>query len=150
LGHGADATALCRGIRAAAPGVFLGYAPQFQYSCDTCASGTPRFFADFPWHEFDADCGDAMLPQVYWDEFSNQDVMVAWRFVVDGAAQLGLRAPIWAIQDCDDGARVRDLDAFFALAGDHASLWRWPDPGSPLASVVNQIDWKARSGPAGL
>ena len=66
----------------------------------------------------------------------------AWDFTVKGYASLGLKAPIWGMQDNDDGASANDQNAFFALAGDHASVFRWPDSGSPLLEQLEQIRWR--------
>jgi hypothetical protein len=150
FGYGADAVALCQGIRQRTPGKFLGYTAEFNYPDANTQLGTPVYFSRFPWREFDSNCGDAFLPQVYWDEFyDNRDIRAAWSFTVQGARSLGLKAPIWPIQDFDDNASVADLDAFFQLTGPGASLWRWPDPGSPLLQTVEQINWRGVQG-AGL
>ena len=131
VAHDADAVALCDGIRAGAPGKFLGYT----------TFGWVAYHTDFPYQAFDAHCGDAFLPQTYWDEWTTGPVG-GYQKAVDGAAQLGLTAPIWAIQDDYGGASAADMNAFFAAAGPRASVWRWPSPGdTQIAARLAQLDW---------
>ena len=156
FGHAADATSLCRGTRAQAPGKFIGYTATFNYFAPGGQyTGTPQYFPDFPWHAFDADCGDGFFPQSYFSEQSNPDPVAMWNFTRSGAQQLGLNAPLWPITDFNDHqVSVADLDVFFALAGEHASLWRYPYPDDALRDVnhqqLGQIHFSANSGDAGL
>ncbi len=131
-GHGVEATALCQGIRRKAPGIFLGYS----------SFGWVGYHTDFPYREFDKDCGDAFLPQVYWS-----DRQVTWEFGYYQAKQMldaaGLQAPVWMAQSNDDGINggppptVDGLNAFFDQAGPYSSLWEFPE-ASRIAKL-NQL-----------
>jgi hypothetical protein len=129
--HDADAIALCDGIRAGAPGKFLGYT----------TFGWVGYHTDFPFAQFDQHCGDAFLPQTYWDEWSTGPVG-GLNKAVQGAATLGLSAPIWAIQDNYGGATVADMNTFFDAAGARSSLWRYPNPSdTSLLAALGQLHW---------
>jgi hypothetical protein len=138
--HSADAKALCEGIRAKVPGVWLGYT----------SFGWVGYHTGFPFTSFDTYCGDSAWPQVYYS-----DRGVTW----DGASGLsqaismyksaGLKAPFWPIQSNDDvyqttsGPTTADLNGFFAKAGPYSSLWEFPAAG--LTTKLNQLsglDWK--------
>jgi hypothetical protein len=144
-GTSGQATTLCKGIRAKIGNKLLAYNPQFNWPYGGNSElGTPQFFPTYPWKEFDDWCGDATLPQVYFDENggSYASYHTAWSWTVAGYKSLGLKAPIWGMQDNDDGASVADQNGFFALAGDRASVFRWPPIGSPLLEQLEQIRWR--------
>lgn len=131
VGHASDATALCRGIRQRVPRVFLGYT----------TFGWVDYHLDFPYAQFDQQCGDAFLPQSYWDLWTTGPTGGLMKGREDYRKH-GWTAPVWPIQDNYDGATVDGLNAFFDAAGPRASLWRWPNPGD-LARLppLDQLDW---------
>jgi hypothetical protein len=122
---------LCNGIRQGAPGVFLGYT----------SFGWIGYHSNLPFADFDATCGDAFMPQVYWS-----DRGVSWSYGYNQAVQMlnaaGLHAPVWMIQSNDatpSGTRPStiDLNAFFMQAGAYTSLYEWPAAGNP--TLVAQL-----------
>jgi hypothetical protein len=128
FGQAGDATALCRGIREQAPGVFLGYTPNLNWTNhgNTRLSEPSMFLAEgYPWRQFDADCGDAVLPQLYWDEFASRNPLGHLTWFNNQSNALNLQAEIWPIQDIDEGASSSDLNAFFDAGGRNSSLWVW-------------------------
>ena len=132
--HSADAKALCEGIRAKVPGVWLGYT----------SFGWVGYHTGFPFKAFDTYCGDSAWPQVYYS-----DRGVSW----DGPSGLsqaismykaaGLTAPFWPIQSNDDvynttsGPTTAELNGFFDQAGAYSSLWEFPAAG--LTTKLNQL-----------
>lgn len=129
--HDVDALELCDKIRQKAPGVFLGYT----------SYGWVMYHTDFPYEAFDQACGDAFLPQTYWDLWSTGPEG-GYQKAIDGVQKLKLKAPVWAAQDNYNGATVADMDKFFAVAGPHASLWRWPNPkDSAIHAKMVQVKW---------
>ena len=130
--HDVDAVELCDEIRKQAPGVFLGYT----------SFGWISYHLDFPFEAFDQACGDAFLPQVYWDLWSSTTPAKSYALAVKDAKTLGLKAPMWAAQDNEMDPSATDLNAFFAVAGPRASLWRWPGSDSdPQFSKMQQLNW---------
>jgi hypothetical protein len=138
--HSADAKALCEGIRAKVPKVWLGYT----------SFGWVGYHTSFPFTAFDTYCGDSAWPQVYYS-----DRGVSW----DGPSGLsqaismynaaGLKAPFWPIQSNDDvfktssGPTTADLNAFFAKAGPYSSLWEFPAAGlSTKLTQLAALNWK--------
>lgn len=130
--HAADAQALCQGIRAKAPGVWLGYT----------SFGWVGYHGPFPWKTFDQYCGDAFFPQVYWT-----DRGVTWSYGLTQALKMisdaGLKAPVWVIQSNDNTpsggtASTADLNAFFDQAGIFSSLWELPAKAS--TAKLTQLD----------
>jgi hypothetical protein len=138
--HSAAATALCKGIRAAVPGVQLGYT----------SFGWVGYHAALPFAAFDADCGDAAFPQVYYS-----DRGVSW----DGPSGIsearamykaaGLKAPMWAIESNDDvkgtttGPTIADLNGFLDDVGKYASLWEFPAaPRTEKLAQLPSLHWK--------
>jgi len=121
-----EATKLCKGIRAAVPGVWLAYT----------SWGWPQYHTTFPYAAFEADCGDAYFPQVYWS-----DRGVSWSFgyddAVKGIKSVGIKSPIWMIQSNDDiygggGApSTANLNAWFDKADYRTSLWELPSKSAP-------------------
>lgn len=132
--HSADAKALCEGIRAKVPGVWLGYT----------SFGWVGYHGAFPFKAFDTYCGDSAWPQVY-----SSDRGVSW----DGPSGLsqalsmynaaGLKAPLWPIQSNDNvngtqsGPTTAELNGYFAKAGPYSSLWEFPAAG--LTTKLNQL-----------
>jgi hypothetical protein len=123
--HGPAAKALCQGIRAKRPKVWLGFT----------SYGWPQYHTTFPWAEFDMYCGDVWMPQVYWS-----DRGVSWSYGYDdavaGTKKVGIKAPMWMIQSNDDiykgGApTTADLNAWFDKAGPKTSLWELPSSSAP-------------------
>lgn len=124
-GHDLEARQLCEGIRAAAPGVWLGYT----------SFGWVGYHPTFPFRAFDRYCGDAFFPQVYWS-----DRGVSWSSGYTEAIQMlrtaGLQAPVWLVQSNDDTPQgtspaTGDLNAFFDLTSPFSSLWQFPSSASP-------------------
>jgi hypothetical protein len=138
--HAAEAQALCDGIRAKAPGIWLGYT----------SFGWAALHATFPFAAFDKHCGDGAFPQVYYS-----DRGVAWdgtKGLADALAQYkaaGLTAPVWPIQSNDDvakttaGPTVAELNGFFDAAGPTSSLWEFPAAGkTTLLDQLPLLHWK--------
>lgn len=138
--HSASAKELCDGIRAQAPGVWLGYT----------SFGWVGLHTAFPFAAFDASCGDSAWPQVYysdrgvkWDGPSGLDQATAQYKAA------GLKAAMWPIQSNDDvtgstaGPLLTDLNGFFDKAGTYASLWEFPDATktAKLAQLPS-LHWK--------
>jgi hypothetical protein len=130
--YAAQAEQLCQGIRAAVPGVWLGYT----------SFGWVGYHGALPFSTFDHDCGDAFFPQVYWS-----DRGVSWQSGLSQAIamiqQAGLKAPVWVIQSNDNtpsgGApATTDLNAFFTKAGMYSSLWELPSATTP--NKLAQLD----------
>ena len=126
-----QARALCEGIRARVPNVWLGYT----------SFGWVGYHSSLPFKTFDQYCGDGFFPQVYWS-----DRGVSWSFGYNQAKQqiaaAGLHAPVWMIQSNDNtpgGAApsTADLKAFNTQVGTLASLWEFPSAGS--AAKVTQL-----------
>jgi hypothetical protein len=153
-----QATTICKDLRGRLnQEKLIGYSAALQWTYGGQFVAAPQYFPQYPWKEFDQDCGDASFPQVYWPSFvaASRNPDFGWKFVTEGAAKLGLKAPIWAIQDAGAAAyshatSIADVNAFFRMGGDHISLWRWPDPGSALLGPMADMDWKGVGGPAGL
>lgn len=135
----AAATALCNGIRNAAPGVWLGYT----------SFGWVGYHTSFPFQTFDDLCGDAAFPQIYF-----ADRGVPW----DGPKGLsqalsqyqaaGLKAPLWPLTSnddvygTDDGPTTTALNGFFAAAGPFTTLWTFPDKARPeKLTQLDALDW---------
>lgn len=138
--HDAAAQALCSGIRAKAPGVWLGYT----------SFGWIGYHPALPWSTFDAHCGDAYFPQVYF-----ADRGVTW----DGSkglsqslaqyAAANLKAPLWPIGSNDDvygttaGPSTTSLHGFLNAAGPYTSLYAFPEPARPeKLSQLSMLPWK--------
>jgi hypothetical protein len=131
--HDLDAIELCDEIRKQAPGVFLGYT----------TFGWISYHLDFPYKAFDQACGDAFLPQVYWDLWTSTTPAKSYALAVKDAANLGLKAPMWAAQDNEMDPTQANLDAFFAAAGPRANLWRWPNSDSdPQFAKMQKLNWQ--------
>lgn len=134
--HDEAARALCQGVRAAIPGVFLGYT----------SFGWVANHPTMPFAAFDRDCGDAFLPQIYWND-AGFDWQTGWARARDMLARAGLRAPIWPIQSNDpspsgDRPGTADLEAFFGAAGPRATLYEWPAAGNPaLVDQLGALGW---------
>lgn len=131
-----DAIALCDGIRAAAPGKFLGFS----------SFGWISYHTIFPFKEFDQHCGDAHLPQTYYVFWSITPTQ-AYQQAVQQAGDLGLTAPIWAVQqnygEGNPDATVAEMNEFFDAAGPNSSLFRWPNPGdTSIRNAMNSLHWK--------
>jgi len=135
--HDLAAQQLCDGIRAAVPGVWLGYT----------SFGWVGYHPTFPFGAFDKHCGDAFFPQVYWS-----DRGVSWSSGHTEAMQMleaaGLKAPVWLIQSNDDTPQATspataDLNAFFDLTPPYSSLWEFPSSteSAKLAQLA-QLHWK--------
>lgn len=134
--HDVEARQLCEGIRAAVPGVWLGYT----------SFGWVGYHPTFPFRAFDDSCGDAFFPQVYWS-----DRGVSWSSGYGEAAQMlqeaHLRAPVWLVQSNDDTPRgvspaTADLNAFFDFTSPYSSLWEFPASVSPAKlSQLAQLHW---------
>jgi hypothetical protein len=135
----AQATQLCQGIRAKVPGVWLGYT----------TFGWVGYHPTFPFKQFDADCGDAFFPQIYWS-----DRGVTWSYGYTQAMQMisaaGLKAPVWIIQSNDDtpsstSPSTADLNSFFDQAGHFSSLWELPAAGeSSKSTQLSLLHWSNR------
>lgn len=138
--HAAAAKALCEGIRAKAPGVWLGYT----------SFGWVDFHPAFPFAAFDAHCGDSAWPQVYYsDRGVKWDGPTGLDQAISQYKGAGLKAPMWPIQSNDDvsgsaiGPMVPDLNGFFDKAGAYASLWEFPEASrtAKLAQLPS-LNWK--------
>ena len=138
--HSAAAKSLCQGIRAKAPGVWLGYT----------SFGWVGYHGGFPFAAFDKYCGDSAWPQVYYS-----DRGVTW----NGASGLteaiamykaaNLTAPFWPIQSNDDYAGMTtaptttELNGFFDQAGPYSSLWEFPAAGlTTKLTQLSSLHWK--------
>ena len=131
VGAPGDASALCDGIRQRVPGVFLGYT----------SYGWVDYHLNFPYAQFDAHCGDAFLPQTYWDEWNTGPVggLMKGR---EAYAAHGWHAPVWPVQDDYNGASVQGMNQYFDAAGPRASLWRWPNPAdAAIRNTFGQLHW---------
>ncbi len=132
-----DAIALCDGIRAKAPGKFLGFS----------SFGWLSYHTTFPFKEFDQHCGDAHLPQTYYVFWSLTPTQV-YNQAVQQAQDMGLTAPIWAAQQNygENGvadATVAEMNEFFDVAGPRSSLFRWPNPGdTAIRNAMNSLHWQ--------
>jgi hypothetical protein len=134
--YAAEAQSLCEGIRAAVPGVWLGYT----------SFGWVGYHSTLPFSTFDRYCGDAFFPQVYWS-----DRGVTWQSgltqALDMIQSANLQAPVWVIQSNDDtpsnvSPTTSDLNAFFAQAGIYSSLWELPSSSAaPKLTQLDSLDW---------
>lgn len=133
--NAAAAKTLCNGIRQKAPGVWLAYT----------SFGWAGFHTKFPFSTFDAECGDAAFPQVYFS-----DRGVDWDFglkqAFDHYAAAGLKAPMWPITSNDNvlgtkvGPTTASLNAFFDAAGPLTSLWVLTDVPAKRAQLP-ELHW---------
>ncbi len=133
--HSAQVKTLCEGIRAGAPGVWLGYT----------SFGWVGYHTGFPFKAFDTYCGDSAWPQVY---FSDRGVSWDGKFGISEARSMyeaaGLKAPLWLIASNDDiagtsaGPTTVDLNGFLDDAGAYSSLWEFPQKSTP-ATKLNQL-----------
>jgi hypothetical protein len=132
-GAAAEATALCDTIRGG-----LDDGKKLGFSSFGWIDNHPAL----PYQALDAGCGDLHLPKVSWKSWGlAPDAGLAK--AVDGSAALGLTAPLWPVQDNQQGAPdAAGLNAFFAAAGATASLWRWPGPDdTALDAQLDELDW---------
>lgn len=135
--HDSEAQQLCEGIRAAVPGLWLGYT----------SFGWVGYHPSFPYRAFDQSCGDAFFPQVYWS-----DRGVSWGRGYAEALQMlesaRLQAPVWFVQSNDDSPRgnppaTADLNAFFDLTSPGSSLWEFPSSASPAKlPQLAELHWR--------
>lgn len=109
----ADATKLCRLLRAK-----LGTRPLVYTSF-----GWISVQKHFPFKAFDQGCGDAFLPQVYYDFGWPGGALPSLERMRKDVAALGIKAPIWPVQSNERNASVADLGAFFEAAGPDASIF---------------------------
>ena len=129
----AEATALCDTIRAG-----LDDGKKLGFSSFGWIDNHPAL----PYQALDAGCGDLHLPRVFWKSWGVAPEAGLAK-AVDGAAALGLTAPLWPVQDNQQGAPdAAGLNAFFAAGGPTASLWRWPGPDdAALDAQLDELDW---------
>ena len=111
--RGADATRLCKMLRAK-----IG-AKKLAYTSFGWLSAQPRF----PFKEFDRACGDAFLPQVYWEAGWPGGVTGSLAKMRKDCDTLGLTAPVWPIQSNERNPSSDNLQKFFEDAGPDASLF---------------------------
>jgi hypothetical protein len=126
-----DATKLCRLLRAK-----LGD-KKLAYSSFGWLSAQRRF----PFKAFDKGCGDAFLPQVYYDFGWPGGVSGSLERMRKDIAGLGLRAPVWPVQSNERNATVADLSRFFEEAGADSSIFYLHVPESEQTRRMGAIRW---------
>ncbi|MFO0616668.1 MAG: hypothetical protein U0414_29010 [Polyangiaceae bacterium] len=77
----------------------------------------------FPWKEFDEGCGDAFLPQVYYDAGWPGGALGSLEKLERDVLAKGLKAPLWPIQSNEWNASVANMNLFFEHAGPDASIF---------------------------
>lgn len=143
VGRAADATRLCgllrrrlddSSARAGAPAgsVALAYT----------SFGWLDAHPGFPFEAFDARCGDAFLPQVYYAFGWPGGVEGSLARVHDEVRRRGLRAPVWPIQSNERDPGAARLQRFLDLAGPGASVFYLHPEGSPQTAKLGQLRWK--------
>lgn len=138
--YSAEAKALCEGIRAGAPGKFLGYT----------SFGWIGYHPGVPFKTFDHYCGDGAFPQVYFaDRGVSWDGPKGLSQAVDMYKAAGLKAPMWPIfsNDMIYGSTARPtteaLNGAFDKGGPYSSLWELPTKESPEAlAQLSLLHWK--------
>ena len=96
----------------------------------------------FPYEAFDAGCGDAFLPQVYYAFGWPGGVEGSLERMRDQIRRRGLRAPVWPIQSNERDPDVDRLQRFFELAGPDASVFYLHLEGSPQNEKLGLLEWR--------
>jgi hypothetical protein len=96
----------------------------------------------FPFEAFDAHCGDAFLPQVYYAFGWPGGVEGSLARVHDEVQRRGLRAPVWPIQSNERDPELDRLQRFFDLAGPDASVFYLHPEGTPQTAKLGLLRWK--------
>ncbi len=127
--RGADATRLCTMLRAK-----LGK-KKLAYTSFGWLTAHPRF----PFKELDRGCGDAFMPQVYYEAGWPGGALGSLAKMRKDRDALGLTAPIWPIQSNERNPKLSDLQAFFDDAGPDASIFYMHPEGTPQSEAMAQI-----------
>lgn len=93
----------------------------------------------FPWKEFDEGCGDAFLPQVYYDAGWPGGALGSLEKLYRDVAAKGLKAPIWPIQSNEWNASVANMTLFFEKAGPDASIFYLHKEGTKQTERMAQL-----------
>jgi len=93
----------------------------------------------FPWKEFDEGCGDAFLPQVYYDAGWPGGAAGSLEKLGRDVAAKGLKAPVWPIQSNEWNASVANMNLFFELAGPDASIFYLHKEGTKQTDSLPQV-----------
>ena len=131
-GRGADASKLCRLLRAK-----LGD-KKLAYSSFGWLSAQRRF----PFDAFDKGCGDAFLPQVYYDFGWPGGVSGSLERMRKDVAALKLRAPLWPVQSNERNASVADMTRFFEEAGSDASIFYLHASDTDQTRRMGALSWR--------
>jgi hypothetical protein len=131
-GHAADAESLCRKLRAKLGSKKLAYTTYGWISPNR----------SFPYATFDAHCGDAFLPQVYY--------AFGWPGDVDGSldrlekelAPMKLRAPVWPVQSNERAPSADRMNAFFARSGPDASIFHFHGEDSAQTRELARVRFR--------
>ena len=130
-GKPADATKLCRLLRAKMQGRPLAYT----------SFGWISVQKKFPFKAFDAGCGDAFLPQVYYDFGWPGGALPSLARMRTDAAALGLQAPIWPVQSNERNATIENLSAFFGAAGPDSSVFYMHPEDTDQTRRLGALEW---------
>ncbi len=128
----ADAERLCKLLRARLEGRSLAYT----------SYGWIRPNRRFPFATFDAHCGDAFLPQVYYAFGWPGGVDESLRRLEEESRALGLRAPMWPIQSNERDPSPNDMNRFFARTGDDASIFYLHPEGTPQTARLAEVAFR--------
>lgn len=93
----------------------------------------------FPWKEFDAGCGDAFLPQVYYDAGWPGGALGSLAKLDKDVAAKGLKAPVWPIQSNEWNASVANMNLFFENAGPDASIFYLHKEGTKQTDSLSHV-----------
>jgi len=138
--YSVEAKDLCEGIRAGAPGKFLGYT----------SFGWIGYHPGVPFKTFDQYCGDGAFPQVYFaDRGVTWDGPKGLSQAVEMYQAAALKAPMWPIfsNDMIYGSTARPtteaLNGALDKGGPYSSLWELPTKESPEAlQQLSLLHWK--------
>ncbi len=131
-GRGADAAALCKKLRAGLGSKKLAYTTYGWI-------GPNR---SFPYASFDAHCGDAFLPQVYYAFGWPGDVEGSLERLTKELGPLRLRAPVWPVQSNERAPTADRMNAFFARTGPDASIFHFHAEDSPQARELAKVRFR--------
>lgn len=95
----------------------------------------------FPFEAFDAGCGDAFLPQVYWDFGWPGGITKSLERMRADVAARGLEAPVWPVQSNERNATAADLQRFFSEAGPDAGIFYLHPDGTEETRRMGSLAW---------
>lgn len=95
----------------------------------------------FPWKEFDDGCGDAFLPQVYYDAGWPGGALGSLEKLDRDIAAKGLKAPVWPIQSNEWNATVANMTLFFDKAGPDASIFYLHKEGTKQTDSMSKLSF---------